>query len=461
MAAVALLFVLPTLLRSDVKINQRGGSNEVNLMVLRDQLHEIDRDLAAGTLHAVTYESAKQELERRVAEDVNVNSTLNNAAGTTARQRLVAVLLAVALPAMAVSLYLLLGNPAGMDPTQVAQNDQAHEVTDAQILDMVAKLAERLKTRPDDVQGWQMLARSYSAMGRFDDAVEAYQHLVTLVPNQADVLVDFADALAMKQNKTLQGEPEKLIQHALAIDPKNTKGLALAGSAGFERGDYQSAVAYWKQILLLVPPESDMARSVMTSIGEAQSKLDGAAPDMAAASQTSPQSASESPPPSASAGSDNNAVSSASNSNASNSTASNSTASNTSLAAPPELVSGSGKAGAGATKIEVQVALDPALLSRVAPTDTVFIFARAAEGPRFPLAVQRRQVKDLPVSVVLDDSMSVMGDAKLSSFPRVIVGARVSRSGNAMPAPGDYEGVSSPVQLGSKGLKVVIDSMHK
>jgi cytochrome c-type biogenesis protein CcmH len=427
MVVVALLFILPTLLRKDIALNVSGGSNEVNLKVLRDQLHEIDTDLAVGTLHAVTYESAKQELERRVAEDVNPDAggMSGLASGLVKRQRWTALALLLAVPALAVSLYLLLGNPGGMDPAQVASGDPAHEVTDAQVLDMVAKLAERLKTKPDDVQGWQMLARSYSAIGRFDDAVDAYQHLITLIPDHADVLVDYADALAMKQNKTLQGEPEKLILHALAIDPKNTKGLALAGSVDFERGDYKNAVVYWKQILLLVPADSDIARSVMTSIGEAQSRLDGSGspPIASAMSPQAPAQAATSEP-----------------------------------LAPPE--SAAAGVNAAAT-ITVQVGLDPALLSKVAPTDVVFIFARAAEGPRFPLAVLRRQVKDLPVSVVLDDSMSIMGDAKLSNFKRVIVGARVSKSGNATPTAGDYEGVSAPVPLGVAGLKVVIKTLHE
>ncbi len=107
------------------------------------------------------------------------------------------------------------------------------------------------------------------------------------------------------------------------------------------------------------------------------------------------------------------------------------------------------------------VDLDPALRAQVADTDTVFIFARAVDGPRFPLAVLRKQVKDLPVTFSLDDSMSMMPNAKLSGFPNVQVGARISKSGSATPGPGDLEGVSAPLHLGATDVKVKINSIRK
>lgn len=415
--AGALLFILPTLLRKEAVANRHALRDEVNLSVLRDQLRELDADLEAGTIDADGYASSRQELERRVVEDVQpgVIST-----GSAEGKRWMAVVLGLAIPALAVALYLLLGSPAGLDPEKVAApKAQAHEVTAEQIEAMVTTLSQRLKSKPDDAEGWSMLARSYNAMGRFAEAAQAYERLVKLVPNDANLLADYADTLAMSLNKSLQGEPEKLIARALAADPKNVKALALSGSASFERRDYQGAIAQWKKILLLVPPDSDIARSTKTSIGEAETR----AADPAGAQAPLAAAPADTAAPAAPAAS-------------------------TPAAAPGAEVAGT-------------VELDAALRSKVSDTDTVFIFARAAQGPRFPLAALRKQVKDLPLSFVLDDSMSMVPTAKLSGFPMVVVGARISKTGSATPSAGDFEGVTEPVRPGTKDLKIRISTQRQ
>jgi len=414
LTAGALLFVLTPLLRKEAVAHPHALRDEVNLMVLRDQLHELDADMAAGTIDAAAYESSRRELERRVAEDVQPGTAL---AKTVPRKNAVGLLVGMSLPVVAVSLYFLLGNPSGLNPAQTAApKEAAHEVTEEQIQAMVTALAQRLKDSPDDVQGWSMLARSYNALGRFGEAADAYARLVKLVPGNADMLADYADTLAMSLNKSLQGEPEKLIARALEADPKNIKALALSGSAAFERRDYQAAITRWKKILAIVPADSDLARSTNDSIGEAQTLAAGKpavapTPVAAAPSPTKP----------------------------------------TAPSAP----------AAAAAEVGGTVELDAALRKQVADTDTVFIFARAAQGPKFPLAVLRKQVKDLPTAFVLDDSMSMMPDAKLSSFPMVVVGARVSKSGSATPTPGDLEGLTEPVSPGAKNLKIRINTQRK
>lgn len=407
LTATALLFVLPPLLRRQPEEVAEVPRDELNLSVLRDQLHELEADLDSGVIERHAYDSARHELERRVAEEVQPQAA---AARTTPERRWTAWVVAAALPLVAVALYLYLGTPAGLDPKQAApaSNDSAHEVTPQQIEAMVARLAERLKNEPDNVDGWNMLARSYNAVGRFAEASKAFEHLVTLVPGDANLFADYADTLAMANNKSLQGEPEKLIERALAIDPNNVKALALGGSAAFERRDYASAVARWQKILALVPAESDIGRSVAGSISEAQGLM-GIAP----AAQATPAPAAKS----------TQAV------------------------------------AAGAT-VEGVVELDPALRAQASDSDTVFIFARAAQGPRFPLAVLRKQVKDLPAAFVLDDSMSMTPNAKLSDFPQLVVGARISKSGNATPSAGDLEGVVESVQPGSKNLKIRINKRN-
>jgi cytochrome c-type biogenesis protein CcmH len=406
--AAALLFILPTLLEKNQSKIVHAKRDDVNLAVLRDQLRELDSDLAAGAIGASAHESARHELEKRVIEDVQPEIIPAMAQNTG--KRWLTLSLAAGIPLIVVALYLLLGSPSALDSSQTAaSNEKTHSITPEQIEAMVERLATRLQNNPKDVEGWTMLARSYSALSRYAEASKAYERLVALNPGDAQLLADYADTLAMSQNRSLQGDPEKIISRALEVDPKNIKALALFGSAAFERHDYAVAITRWQKILAIVPAESDIARSTIGSINEAQTLAGNpSATSIPAAATTEAQTS----------------------------------------------------ASAVGGQVEGTVELDPALRSQAAENDTVFIFARAAEGPRFPLAVLRKQVKDLPTTFVLDDSMSMVPGAKLSGYPLVVVGARISKSGSATPSSGDLEGLSSPVRPGTKNLKIRISSRH-
>jgi cytochrome c-type biogenesis protein CcmH len=274
-------------------------------------------------------------------------------------------------------------------------------VTPEQIAQMVEALAVRLKEQPDNVQGWLMLARSYNALGRYPEAAQAYAQLVQRVPDDAQLLADYADVLAMTQNRDLSGEPERLIRRAVEIDGNNVKALALLGTLEFNRQNFAKAAESWQKILPLVPPESDFARNLQSSIAEAQQKGG--------------------------------------------------------LAVAPAAAKPAPAAAAGGGRVSGKVTLAPELAAKAAPTDTVFVFARAAQGPRMPLVILRKQVKDLPAEFVLDDSMAMSPNMRLSSVPQVVVGARISKTGNASVQPGDLEGLSQPVAAGASGLAIVID----
>ena len=395
-AAGALAFVLPPLLRRGA--NAEGATpNETNVAVYRDQLRELDADRAAGTLGPERHEEARREIERRLLEDVG---GAGPAQRTAPSGRGAAIAVGLSLPLAAILLYLAVGNPAAV--TREAAQAEAHSITREQIEGMVERLAARMKESPDDVKGWVMLGRSYAVLDRFPEAAAAYANAVKRAPPDAQLLADYADALAMAQNRNLLGEPERLVAQALKVDPNNVKALALAGTVAFERRNFPAAIAHWEKILTLVPPDSDMASSVRDSIADARS-LAGGGP-----SPVKPQ-------PQAQA-----------------------------KAQAPASVRGT-------------VQLSPALAGRAAPTDTVFIFARAASGPRMPLAVLRKQVRDLPVTFALDDTMAMTPAAKLSSHESVVVGARVSKGGGPTSQPGDLEGLSAPVRVGQSGIVVVID----
>jgi len=348
--------------------------SSANVSIYRDQLRELEADRGAGTLAQADYERARRELEARLLEDADAPAEPERRGG----KHLVASLV-VAVPICALLVYFLVGNPRAIDP-------ESHGVTVRQVEAMVERLATRLKDNPDDVEGWKMLARSYSVLGRFPQAADAYAKAAARAPRDAQLLVDLADALAMARGERLEGEPEKLVARALEIDPKNLKGLALAGTAAFNRKDYAIAARFWERMLSLVPADSEDARMIQANVNEAR-----------ALSQQS-------------------------------------------------ILRGT-------------VRLAPALKAKVAPEDTVFIFARAADGSPMPLAVLKTQARELPVSFALDDSMAMTPRSRLSLFPRVVVGARISKSGNANPQPGDLQGASVPVANDSNGVTVVIDTV--
>ncbi|RZL10566.1 MAG: c-type cytochrome biogenesis protein CcmI [Rubrivivax sp.] len=291
MLVMALLFVLPVLLRradpssSDDPVNGTS-SGALNLEVLRDQRRELDADLQAGTLDASAHQSSRQDLERRVAQEVIAGS---QAAAPTPPQPVVAAGLATAILSAAAVLYAAVGTPGALDPAarrpvmaadeaggvaRAAEGEQGAGAVDAvtpeQIESMVARLAARLKSTPDDAAGWRMLARSYETLRRFDQAAVAYANLVRIGPETPELLADYAVVLGMSQGQTLSGEPETLIHRALALEPDNIQALALAGSAAYERHDYAQAVVPWRRLLALVPADSDMARSIAANVAKAE-----------------------------------------------------------------------------------------------------------------------------------------------------------------------------------------------
>ena len=396
MTAIALAWVLPPLLRR----RPRDGGVErdaSNLALLRDQLSELDADLRSGTLSAEQYSRARSELERRVLEETA--SERQGAAGGGRTGRWAAVALAVLIPAAAALLYLQFGSPDALSPQRAVPGHP--EITLDQIEGMVARLESRLQQNPGDAQGWVLLARSNLVLRRFPEAAKAYARAVALVTDNADLYADYADALAMTQGQRLQGEPERLIAQALKLDPDNVKALALAGTVAFEKNDYNGAIAHWERILKVAPADSGLVASIRDSIAEARLRAGGTEKSPAAREPT---------------------------------------------AAPAR------------AEVSGTVRLAPELASRAAPTDTVFIFARPVSGPRVPLAVLRKQVRDLPAAFRLDDSMAMAPTSKLSDHPQVVVGARISKSGQPAAQPGDLEGLTAPVKLGASGIAVVISS---
>jgi cytochrome c-type biogenesis protein CcmH len=404
--AVTLFFVLLPLLRRQGKpanASSEVSIDRVNINIYRDQMRELDTDLAAGTIDRDRHAEAHRELERRLLEDTDTNT---DTAPAPHSGKMTAIILAAVIPLAAIGLYWIVGTPAGLAPDQVAA-DTGHGITPEQVEGMIEKLAARLKEAPDDGEGWVMLGRSYAALQRFGEAAAAYAQAVTRIPDNAQVLVDYADVLAMSRGRSLEGEPEKLVQRALVIDPGNVKALALAGTIAFDKKEYAAAATHWQKLVNLLPADSEMAIAVKSSITEAQSLAGGAG---------------------------RNAV----------------------LAETPAKTPQ--KAAPASAQIGGSVQIAGALKARAAPNDTVFIFAKAVNGPPAPLAILRMRVADLPAKFTLDDTMAMAPGMNLSRFGNVIIGARISKSGTANRQAGDLEGYSKNVIIGATDVAVVIDT---
>jgi cytochrome c-type biogenesis protein CcmH len=414
LVALVLFHVLRPLLRG--RTREGVSHDQANVTVYRDQLRELETDLRAGTIAGEQYQRARQEIEKRLLEDVAppAGAARAGASPEPRRSPVSAVVVGLAIPFAALALYLGVGTPAAIVPGAVQQQQQqagSHELTPEQITGMIERLAVRLKENPDNAEGWTMLGRTYNAVGRYAEASNAFAEAAKRNPADAQLLADYADALGMAQGRTLAGEPEKLIARALKADPTNIKALALAGTAAFDKKDYAGASKHWERILEVAPPGSQLAESIRPSIDEARSLAGkGPLPDKAQAKAQAQQ--------------------------------------------PAQTATAPG----GGARVSGVARLAPALAGKIAPDDTVFIFARAAEGSRMPLAILRKQARDLPVSFVLDDSMAMSPQMKLSSAPSIVVGALVSKSANAMPKAGDLQGQSAPVKVGAERLEVLIDS---
>ena len=422
MTAIALLLVLrPLLARRTTSDVERAGTN---LAIIQDQLAELDADLRAGTLTEAQHRESKVELERRVLAEVKAERAAAKAhTAASSGGRRTALVAALLVPLAAAALYWQLGSRDVFDPQKMAAAQAAgeqHQITDEQLEEMVGRLSKRLEQEPDNAQGWAILARSYYVMQRFPEAAAAYERLAKLAPGNADVLSDWADALAMAQNRNLAGRPAEIIAQALQADPNHLKTLALAGTLAFDRKDYKQAVELWERLLGKLPAESPMRQGIASSIAEAR-QLGGMMPPAEPLAKAPAEPLAKGPVAPA--------------------------------AAAPVVAAGSG------ANIRGTVTIAAAIAAKASPNDTVFIFARAVDGPRMPLAIVRKQVKDLPATFSLDESMAMSPGMSLASFPRVVVGARVSKAANAVPQPGDLEGQSQPVEVGAANVAVVIDKV--
>lgn len=445
-----------------------------NLQDLRQQLLQLDSLARSGALTPEQASQARARLERQLVDQVMAGATpAPDVASPTAASPATApgpvspaprarwrwpalprraaalwVGVVVFVAVVAAGGYLTLGGAHLNDddfsgdstgaPVAGADGKAPHSMDESQIEGMVSSLATRLAQQPDDIDGWLMLGRSYMVLGRHDDAIGALRRVIAKRPDDAQALADLADALATRGGRKLDGEAAQMVDRALRADPKNLKALSLAATRAWQAQDYAAAARYWDAVVAVGPATQELVVQARANADDARAKL-GQPPKAATpvATAVAPLTAALSGTPAGTTAPSSNAA-----------------ARGTDL--KPELRPA---AQADATRsVQGTVELAPALQARAKPDDTVFIFARPSEGSRMPLAILKRQVRDLPYAFTLGDGDAMAG-AKLSDARQVVVGARVSKGGQAMVAPGDLQGLSKPVAVGERGLRVVIDQI--
>jgi len=384
---IALLFFAPTLF----KTNHLPAENydQRNTQIARERLQELKQSLDAGELSQSEFDATKQELEKNLAIDLSAEQQLEQDVENSSKPA--ALVLIAIVPIAAVLIYMQLGQPDAINGQPQAEMQTAHSA-EAQpkisMQDAVVKLADRLKENPDDPQGWFMLARTYMVMERYTDAVAAYEKTLQLVDEDADLLVRYADALAMSNDGVLAGKPREAIEKALLINPQHQQGLWLAGVAAIEAKQFKQALTHFLVLQPMLASNAEALSQLHQMIARTEQKLTEA--DIKSVQASLPATA---------------------------------------VAAPVDQL--------GKAEIQVTVSLDAALKDKVSDQDVVFIYAKAMSGPPMPLAAVRKTVASLPITVTLNDAMAMMPAMKLSSFDKVKIGAKISKSGVAGLAAGD------------------------
>jgi cytochrome c-type biogenesis protein CcmH len=431
---LALLFVITPLL-SKAEPSPDADQDQLNLEVFRQQLNELDADLSAGNLDRGQYKAARRDLERELLYDVSgvgVSRTAQTDKGGLATT----LLLALAIPASAIALYLYTGNSSIIPRLEAMATGQSAAGVHPGIaqgstpsLDvLVQRLAERMEQNPDDLEGWLMLGRSYFAIERPEKALVALEKAYGMAPENPDVVTAYAQAVASNAGGQLAGRPAELIRTALEIDPGHATARWLDGLIAYQAEDFAGAVERWEALLAGLDPQGQEAQELREFIADARERS-GDAPETS--SPPVPATTPEAEVAAAEAPAD----------------------SGEQTAAPPEAAEGG--------KVTVQVSLAESLWPEADRNDTLFVYAKAASGPPMPLAVKRLTVADLPVTVTLDDSMAMMPEMRLSNFPQVTVGARISKSSQALPQSGDLVGEIGPVTRGDTDpIAVLIDRVR-
>ena len=393
---LAFLFILPPFWRKPkVKI---VDFDQRNVEIAQHRLAELKENRLTGGLSQAQYDEQFSDLEQALSDDLDI---VGREIHVTTQSKWIIYIVALGIPLLAGSLYFMLGNYQAVSHTaEMSVDPEATKFLE--INKMVLRLAEKMKAKPNDAQGWLILGRSYKALEQYPQAADAFANAYRLLGDQAEVMLLYADALAYVNNRNLAGKPSELVYKALALEPDNLNALWLGGMAKVQEGDAPAAIKLWKKLEATLQPGSDSQQEI-------KNLLSSLAKDT-----------------------------------------------------PLGQVQKEPEAKVSNFTLSVQVSLAPKLQKATAAEDTVFIYAQAISGPKMPLAIVRKHVSDLPLTVSLNDSMAMMPNMKLSNFASVKLLARISKSGNAMTQPNELIGIIEQVNLTDKSIhKIIINTLVK
>lgn len=307
------------------------------------------------------------------------------------------IIVITVLFAISIGMYLKLGrvdliNLPTTTQEDIAITEESHSTSAPDITSLLESLEDKLEQNPNDGNGWALLARSYVEIGRHAESFSSFEKAINLIPNNPQLLADYADTIAVVNGHDFNGKPENLIKKLLAIDPNHEKGLLLAATSAFNNTDYKQAISIWSHLLTVLPVGSTLSDEVNASIAEA-----------------------------------------------------NQLVANTSAIKPiQKQLENNGLA----VEISGVIKLAPNLVNKVSPNETLFIFAKEVNGSPMPLAAIKTNTSKIPYIYHLNDSHALNPNVKLSLAKEVTIVARISKDGDASAKPGDLQGMSGVIKVG-------------
>jgi cytochrome c-type biogenesis protein CcmH len=404
-AAVTAVLAWPLLSRRSVA-TRANDELAARLAVFRDRRDEIRRERDAGRLGEDEARQAEADLLAQMADELPAEwldragapdrpgPTAAASSGSRAPSLVVAAIVIACVPLVGVGVYQVVGSPEiAVAQSQGLLGPQAGDPRQ-QIDAMLAELDRRVNANPRDGEAWAMLAETRRMLGDHGNAVEAFARAIPLLAPNARLLADYAESTALLAGGEFAGKPTELLEQALRIDPKEPKTIGLIGVARYRAGELEQARRFMGRLLDTLQPGTPDAAQVAQIVERIDAEI---------AARATPQSASP------------------------------------------------------AARLRGTVSLSPGLQSRLAPNSTLFVVARASQGPRIPVAVLRVPVASLPFEFELGDAQAMDPSRPLSGVGAVVIEARLSESGQAMRQPGDLYSEAVEAMPGASGIRLLID----
>lgn len=413
LVAIAVAFILPALFKKEII---EDATREQNIAIAKEQLSELEKRFESKDIDESNYLSVKEELEYALLNDLKESDlelkgshqTKTKNSHKSPSKSIDTWLILLLAPVIAIPVYLSLGNldfTKHLDPKKVAVKSTNPNVPlkpdgSPDVEKITQQLQKEMESNPTDPKGWYMLGRAYMMINRVPDAVNSFEKSLALRPDSAETMLSLADSISMNNEGRLIGRPRDLVSKALVLEPQNVTALWLSGMAASQEGEYQEAITQWQKLLPFIENNPEDKTAVLGLIDEARDRLSDTQGSASLAKTDSSKIKSNSD------ASDKNIV--------------------------------------------LKISISQELKEKVSPEDSVFIYAKAMNGPPMPLAAVRKSVSDFPIKITLNDDLAMMPSLKLSFFKDVIVGARISKSGQAIATEGDFFAEKTDVRLGEK-----------